>query len=72
MLILLLSKITSLKIDKTLIDVIVSIRPGKTNIGIDYSDEFMSIPVDREFDFNSVKRSQRDLAKVLSILDEIK
>ena len=67
-----IGKITSLKIDKTLIDVIVSIRPGKTCIGIDYSDEFMSIPVDKEFDFNSVKRSQRDLEKVLSILDEIK
>ena len=39
----------ALKIDKTLIDVIVSIRPGKTCIGIDYSDEFMSIPVDKEF-----------------------
>jgi len=66
-----ISKITALKIDKTLIDVIVSIRPGKTCIGIDYSDEFMSIFIDKEFDFNTVKRCQRDLAKVLTILDEI-
>ncbi len=67
-----ISKITALKIDKTLIDVIVSIRPGKTCIGIDYSDEFMSIFIDKEFDFNTVKRCQRDLAKVLAVLDEIK
>lgn len=64
--------ITSLKIDKTLIDVIVSIRPGKTCIGIDYSDEAMAIPVDKEIDFSSIKRNQRDLKKVLSVLDEIR
>ena len=64
--------ITSLKIDKTLIDVIISIRPGKTCIGIDYSDEAMAIPVDKEIDFNGIKRNQRDLKKVLSVLDEIR
>ena len=63
--------ITELKIDKTLIDVIISIRPGKVNIGIDYVDEFMNIPVDHEFDFNIVKRTEHDLKKVLTILDDL-
>ena len=63
--------ICKLKIDKTLIDVIISIRPGKTSIGIDYIDEFMNIPVEHEFDFNLVRRTQADLKKVLTILDDI-
>lgn len=67
-----ISEICKLRIDKTLIDVIVSIRPGKTSIGIDYVDEFMNIPVDHEFDFNLVRRTKADLEKVLTILDEIK
>ena len=64
--------ICKLQIDKTLIDVIISIRPGKTSIGIDYIDEFMNIPVEHEFDFNLVRRTEADLKKVLTIFDDIK
>jgi len=64
--------ILQLKIDKTLIDVIVSIRPGKTDIGIDYSDEFMNIPVETEFNFKNVIRSECDVKKVINVLDQIK
>ena len=63
--------ICKLQIDKTLIDVIVSIRPGKTSVGIDYVDEFMNIPVDHEFDFNLVRRTEKDFEKVLAIFDSI-
>ena len=63
--------ICKLKIDKTLIDVIISIRPGKTSVGIDYVDEFMNIPVEHEFDFNQVRRTEKDLEKVLKIFDDI-
>ena len=66
-----LDQILKLKVDKTLIDVIVSIRPGKTCIGIDYVDEFLNIPVQSKFDFNNVKRQESDLNKVLNILDQI-
>lgn len=66
-----LEHILALKIDKTLIDVIISIRKGKVSIGIDYVDEFMNIPVEKEFDFNSVKRTENDLNKVLKILDDL-
>lgn len=65
-------EILKLKVDKTLIDVIISIRPGKTSIGIDYIDEFLNIPVQSKFDFNGVKRQESDLNKVLNILDLIK
>ena len=64
--------ICKLEIDKTLIDVIISIRPGKTSIGIDYVDEFMNIPVDHEFDFNLVRKTEADFKKVLTIFDDIK
>ena len=64
--------ICKLEIDKTLIDVIISIRPGKTSIGIDYIDDFMNIPVEHEFDFNLVRRTEADLKKVLTIFDDIK
>jgi len=64
--------ILELKVDKTLIDVIVSIRPGKTNIGIDYMDEFMNIPVENPLDFANVIRTEKDLEKVLKVLDDIK
>lgn len=63
--------ITQLKIDKTLIDVVISIRKGKCSIGIDYIDDFMNIPVEREFDFKNVKRSEHDLQKVLTIFDDL-
>ena len=66
-----ISDICRLKVDKTLIDVIVSIRPGKTNIGIDYVDDFMNIPVESEFDFNKIKRSEQDLNKVLKIFEDL-
>ena len=64
--------ICKLEIDKTLIDVIISIRPGKTSIWIDYIDDFMNIPVEHEFDFNLVRRTEADLKKVLTIFDDIK
>ena len=63
--------ILKLKIDKTLIDVLISIRKNKCSIGIDYIDEFMNIPVEHEFDFNNVKRTELDLNKVLTIFDDL-
>ncbi len=63
--------ITQLKIDKLLIDVVISIRKGKCSIGIDYVDEFMNIPVEKEFEFKNVKRSEHDLQKVLTIFDDL-
>ncbi len=63
--------ILKLKIDKTLIDVLISIRKGKCSIGIDYIDEFMNIPVEHEFDFNNVKRVELDLNKILTVFDDL-
>jgi len=73
--ILTLQVITLLKtfrIDSTLIDVVVSIRKGYTCIGIDYSDDFLTIPVDSEFKINYSRRAKQDLDKVVEILSLIK
>ena len=59
------------KVDKTLIDVIVSIRHGKVSLGIDYSDEFMNIPVESAFDFKNTKRTKKDFERVLKVFDLI-
>jgi hypothetical protein len=66
-----ISKLEKFKVDNILIDVLVSIRPGKTVIGIDYADDFMNIPVESDFKFSTVKRSQSDLELTLEILDEL-
>lgn len=67
-----INEIKKFKVDSTLIDVILSIREGKTCIGIDYMDEFMNIPVNSEFKFDTFRRVEEDLIKVLSIVDLIK
>ena len=64
-----INELKGFRIDKTLIDVIVSIREGYTTIGIDYSDDFMNIPVEHEFTFNNVRRTENDLNRLLGIFD---
>ena len=59
------------KIDKTLIDVIVSIRYEHVDIGIDYSDEFINIPVESEFKIEDLRKTKEDFKKVLQIIDDL-
>jgi len=66
-----LSTLRKFRIDKTLIDVIVSVRAGYTTIGIDYCDEFLNIPVESDFNINTLRRSEKDLELVLEMIDEI-
>ena len=64
-----LHELTTFRIDSTLIDVLVSIRKGKVSIGIDYSDAFMDVPVESEYNFENTRRAKRDFEKVLKIFD---
>ncbi len=66
-----LTTLKKFRIDKTLIDVIVSIRAGYTTIGIDYCDDFLNIPVESDFNINTLRRSEKDLDLVLEMVDEI-
>lgn len=66
-----LTTLKKFRIDKTLIDVIVSIRAGYTTIGIDYCDDFLNIPVESDFNINTLRRSEKDLNLVLEMINEI-
>ncbi len=61
----------SFRIDKTLIDVVLSIRNNYITIGIDYADEFISIPVENEANIQILRRTKSDLALVTEIFDLI-
>ncbi len=66
-----LSILRKFRIDKTLIDVVVSIREGYTTVGIDYVDEFLNIPVESDFNINTLRRTEKDLNLVLDFLDSL-
>ncbi|MCI7602407.1 MAG: hypothetical protein MSS77_04695 [Mollicutes bacterium] len=64
-----LSLLNSFKIDDQLIDVIVSIKKGVVILGIDYSDEFMNIPVESEYNVKNTLRVKKDFERVKKIFD---
>lgn len=65
----LVSEIKSFKIQDPLIDVIVSLKDNLLSIGIDYVDEFMNIPVDKEFSIKIPRKAKQDYSKVRKIVD---
>lgn len=64
-----LTELLKFKIDNVLIDVIFSIHNGKVDLGIDYSDDFINIPVESNFKIDYVRRAKLDLDRVLNIFD---
>ena len=52
-----------------MLDVIFSIHNGKVDLGIDYSDDFINIPVESNFKIDYVRRAKLDLDRVLNIFD---
>lgn len=66
-----ISLIKSIKIDKDVIDVIVTVNKGFVGVGIDYSDEFEAIAIDKDFKLDNTYKTKKDLNKVLQIIDEI-
>ena len=57
------------RIDKTLIDVVISITDEYITIGIDYADDFISIPVESETNVQTLRRTKKDLELVTEIFD---
>jgi len=64
----LIKELTKFEIDDSLLDVIVSIKDNLISIGIDYADEFMNIPVDKEFSIKNSKQVKEDFQKVLAVV----
>lgn len=64
-----LSTCMAFRIDKTLIDVVISITNEYITIGIDYADDFISIPVESETNVQTLRRTKKDLELVTEIFD---
>ncbi len=68
----LLSIVKKFKIDKTIIDVIVSLNNGKLFVGIDYADDFINVPTKESVNLKNIAKSKADLEKVIEIREAIK
>ncbi len=63
--------IKKIKIDKTIIDVIVSVNNSKLFIGFDYSDDFINVPTKDSINLKHVAKAKADLNKVIDIINNI-
>lgn len=63
--------INSLKTNKELVDISISIQPGTTYIALGYDDPLMVVPLDRPFDQNPVKIYKKDILKACQLSKEL-
>ncbi len=62
--------IKAFKIKDPVIDVIVSIHENELSIGIDYIDEYMNAPIDKDLDLERVSKEKLDIERLLAIVKE--
>ena len=58
------------KIKDPIIDVILSIHENELSIGIDYVDEYMNAPIDKDLDLARISKEKLDIEKLLAIVKE--
>lgn len=61
--------LAEIKTNKTLVDVAISVRKGKTYIALGYEDDLMILPMDKPFNPSATMQLREDTAKVLALLD---
>ncbi len=66
-----LDVLKTVKTDKTLVDLAVSIRPGNTYFLMGYEDNLMVLPLDKPFDPAPTVHFRNDIGKVLSVIDSL-
>ncbi len=66
-----LDTLKTIKTDKTLVDLAVSIRPGNTYFLMGYEDNLMVLPLDKPFDPAPTAHFRGDIGKVLSVIDSL-
>ena len=66
-----LDTLKTIKTDKTLVDLAVSIRPGNTYFMMGYEDNLMVLPLDKPFDPMPTAHFRDDIGKVLSVIDSL-
>lgn len=62
--------IKAFKIKDPVIDVIVSIHENELSIGIDYIDEYMNAPIDKDLDLERISKEKLDIERLLAIVKE--
>lgn len=63
--------INSMKPNKELVDIAISIQPGTTYIALGYDDPLMVIPLDRPFNQEPVKGYKKDILKACHLAKEL-
>ena len=63
--------VNSLKPNKELVDIAISIQPGTTYIALGYDDPLMVVPLDRQFDQGPVKIYKKDILKACQLSKEL-
>ena len=63
--------VNSLKPNKELVDISISIQPGTTYIALGYDDPLMVIPLDRPFNQDPVKLYKKDILKACQLAKEL-
>ena len=63
--------LSEIKTNKTLVDVAISIRKGKTYIALGYEDDLMILPMDKPFNPSATMQLKEDTKKVFNLLDAI-
>ena len=61
----------SMKPNKELVDIAISIQPGTTYIALGYDDPLMVIPLDRPFNQEPVKGYKKDVLKACQLAKEL-
>ena len=68
----LMKKISNIKPNKELVDITISIQPGKTYVAMGYDDPLMVVPLEQELDVKPIEYYKKDILKVCEFLKELK
>ena len=63
--------VNSIKPNKELVDISISIQPGTTYIALGYDDPLMVVPLDRPFNQDPVKLYKKDILKACELAKEL-
>jgi hypothetical protein len=65
----LIKELEKFKVENPLIDIIFSVKDNLISLGIDYVDEFLNIPVDKDFSIRYTQVSKQDFKKVVNVIN---
>ena len=66
-----IKELEKFKVVNPLIDVIFSVKDNLISLGIDYTDEFLNIPVDSDFSIKNSKIAKEDFKKAINVINAL-